>query len=161
MTRKQQFIEEMIVPNLPNDWTSRAYIEPFGGSFAVGNYLKNRRSDLSTIYNDIVVYDNDVEIKADCIFHTDYSKFLDSFNLKNCFFYIDPPYFGKEDWYFLKKDNKEFHIALFEKLKTLKASFLLSYEDCIFIRELYKDFKIITYEGSNKIFRHEILIKNF
>lgn len=156
--KRKQFIVEMIIPNIPKKWNKVVYIEPFGGTFAVGNVLIKYFRISSTIYNDIVKYD-DIVITADTILNTDYFKVMDAFNMNNdCFFYIDPPYYGKEDWYGMKKFDKNFHIDLFNKVESLKCPFLISYEDCEFIRTLYKDYEIIKYEGTNKIFRHEILI---
>lgn len=156
--KRHQFIEEMIVPNLPKDWKERVLVEPFGGSFAVGHYLKNL-SKITTIYNDIVKYD--ITIKADVIFNTDYYKVIESFNTNDCFFYIDPPYYGKEEWYNMEKNNTDFHVALFNSVRLLKCPFMISYEDCDFIRSLYKEYTFVEYNGDNKTFRHEILIKNF
>lgn len=55
--------------------------------------------------------------------------------------YLEPPYYGTERYY-----NAEFkeedHLRLNKALKGLKGKFLLSYNDCDFIRELYKDFTI-------------------
>ncbi|HEH5404622.1 DNA adenine methylase [Campylobacter coli] len=71
----------------------------------------------------------------------------------NDFFYCDPPYF-------LEGDSKMFrgiypmrnfpihhndfnHKLLAECLKNHKGKFILSYNDCEFIRETYRDFKIL------------------
>ncbi len=159
--KRMEFIESMILPNLPLDWKERVYIEPFGGSFAVGFYLKKVKSKLTTIYNDIVKYDIEISDRHNTSFNTDYRKILDSFNFPDCLFYLDPPYYGKEDWYGMTKNDRDFHIELFEKVKDLKCPFLISYEDCEFIRSLYKRFMIVKYQGENKTYRNEILIKNY
>lgn len=71
----------------------------------------------------------------------------------NDFFYLDPPYF-------LEGDSKMFrgiypqrnfpihhnnfpHDKLAELLKNHKGKFVLSYNDCQWVREAYKDFKLI------------------
>lgn len=57
------------------------------------------------------------------------------------FFYCDPPYFEAEQYYnvvFTKED----HIRLKETLSDITGRFLLSYNDCPFICELYKEFHI-------------------
>lgn len=65
------------------------------------------------------------------------------------YLYIDPPYFsnGKVGLY---KNHKDFnHQKLFEFLKLLNknnAKWVLSYDDCVEIREMYKDFNIIEKE---------------
>ena len=57
---------------------------------------------------------------------------------KRAFFYLDPPYFSKEQYY----NNGTFnHAELAELLKQSKARWILSYNNCPEICELYKDFK--------------------
>ncbi|RDU62068.1 restriction endonuclease [Helicobacter didelphidarum] len=108
------------------------------------------------------------------------------------FFYLDPPYF-------LEGDSKMFrgiypmrnfpihhngfnHELLRECLKNHKGKFILSYNDCAFVREAYRGFRILepkwqytmgqgeTRVGKNRIERgdkdnikqsHELLIMNF
>lgn len=52
-------------------------------------------------------------------------------------FYLDPPYFETEDYYedvgFTEKD----HVRLRDALMRIQGKFLLSYNDCPRIRELY------------------------
>lgn len=55
------------------------------------------------------------------------------------FFYIDPPYFLKHNWYGKERFN---HDLLFELLKDCKGKWMLSYNDSEYIANLYKDFKI-------------------
>lgn len=55
--------------------------------------------------------------------------------------YLDPPYYGTERYYdaeFPKDDHKRLHGVL----KHVKGKFILSYNDCEYIRELYKGFRI-------------------
>ncbi len=59
--------------------------------------------------------------------------------------YCDPPYYGTEFYY---KDNvfgEKEHIRLREKLNGY--NFVCSYNDCSFIRELYKDCEIVDLES--------------
>lgn len=67
------------------------------------------------------------------------------------FLFLDPPYYLGEDSKMFKGiyPNSNFaihhntfdHICLFELLKKHKAGFFMTYNDCPFIRELYKDYK--------------------
>lgn len=57
------------------------------------------------------------------------------------FFYLDSPYYGAEKYYQVQFSDNE-HIILHDKLKSLKGKFLLSYNNCEYIRDLYKDFHI-------------------
>lgn len=89
------------------------------------------------------------------------------YDREHTFFYLDPPYFGVEDYY----GDDLFSRADFERLaavlKSVKGKFMLSINDKPEIRELFKDFKIdiaeVTYSCSKgsrpKI--GELLIKNY
>lgn len=66
------------------------------------------------------------------------------------FFYLDPPYYGTEKYY-EAMFSKEQHYMLYEKLKNIKGYFMLSYNDCDFIRDLYKEFNIECFERLNSI----------
>jgi DNA adenine methylase len=70
----------------------------------------------------------------------DYEKLIRQYDRPVSFFYCDPPYFETEGYYknigedgFTKKD----HIRLRDILLHIEGKFLLSYNDCPFIRELY------------------------
>lgn len=59
----------------------------------------------------------------------------------DAFFYCDPPYYEAEDCYavgFPKKDHKRLHDALLN----CSGYVMVSYNDCEYIRELYKEFFI-------------------
>jgi len=60
---------------------------------------------------------------------------------KDTFFYLDPPYYNYEKVY-TSWFSKEQHLLLRDTLKNIQGKFLLSYNDCTEIRELYKDFNI-------------------
>ncbi|EOF7229865.1 DNA adenine methylase [Campylobacter upsaliensis] len=71
----------------------------------------------------------------------------------NDFFYCDPPYFLEGDSKMFKgiypmrnfpiHHNNFNHELLAICLKNHKGKFILSYNDCEFVREVYKDFKIL------------------
>ena len=72
-----------------------------------------------------------------------FEKLIKLYDKEDSFFYCDPPYFGTESYY--KNTGgfgKDKHILLKETLTNIKGKFLLSYNDTIFIKELYKDFHI-------------------
>jgi len=67
----------------------------------------------------------------------DFEKLIKQYDRPNTMFYLDPPYFETEDYYedvgFTEKD----HIRLRDTLLNIKGYFLLSYNDCPYIRDLY------------------------
>lgn len=71
----------------------------------------------------------------------DFEALICHYDRDNAFFYVDPPYFQTEGYYEVVF-NKEDHLRLRNTLKDIKGKFLLSYNDCEYIRELYKDFHI-------------------
>ena len=82
------------------------------------------------------------------------ASFEKSFELyPNDFFYLDPPYFLDGDSKMFKgiypqrnfpiHHNNFKHELLAELLSKHKGKFILSYNDCEFVRNAYKDFKIL------------------
>lgn len=70
----------------------------------------------------------------------DFEKLINQYDRPVSFFYCDPPYFETEGYYknvgeegFTEKD----HIRLRDALFKIEGKFLLSYNDCEFIRNLY------------------------
>ena len=83
-------------------------------------------------------------LKMVTIENMDFEKLILNYDRDDAFFYCDPPYVGTENCYKNKRIfNLDDHKRLYKSLKRLKGRFLLSYNDCGFIRELYKDFKIV------------------
>ncbi len=73
-----------------------------------------------------------------------FEKVLDSYDRKETFFYLDPPYYKTANYKTQGSGEfkKEDHENLFKKLSNINGKFLLSINDHKFIRELYKDFYI-------------------
>lgn len=97
----------------------------------------------------------------------DFERILKTYDKKDALFYLDPPYYEAEKYY-TKKFMPEDHIRLKDSLKRIKGKFLLSYNDCKYIRELYCDYTMIEVErshnliqGAKKPLYKELLIKNY
>lgn len=71
----------------------------------------------------------------------DFEKLIKIYDKKNTLFYLDPPYFGTEKYYQVQFSEDD-HIRLHNKLKDVKGKFILSYNDCDYIKDLYKNFTI-------------------
>lgn len=70
----------------------------------------------------------------------DFEKLIGQYDRPISFFYLDPPYFETEKYYknigeggFQEQD----HRRLRDKLMSIEGKFLLSYNDCEYIRDLY------------------------
>ena len=84
----------------------------------------------------------------------DFSLIFKKWDCEEALFYIDPPYKNVEDkFYHVNKENGFDHKDLFEKVKTLKGSYAISYYDSPFIRDMYKESDgFCFYE--NKVVKH-------
>ena len=101
-------------------------------------------------------------------FKVKHADFKDSMKKHDCYFYLDPPYFlsrARNKLYGDEGDMHEFfpHLSLFSELRK-RENWILSYNECEEIRELYRDYKIHkaawTY-GMNKSKKSsEIIITN-
>ena len=111
-------------------------------------------------------------LKGVTIENMSFSKLIPLYDKEDAFFYIDPPYVSTESYY---KNTGGFgikeHEQLAELLSKVKGKFLLSYNDSVIVRELYKGFNIrstkkIEYtlgknaHGKNKSVR-EVYITNY
>ena len=80
----------------------------------------------------------------------DFEKLIKQYDRPESFFYCDPPYYETEDYYedvgFTTKD----HERLANALCSIQGKFLLSYNDCPEIRELYSR-PGIAIEGTSRL----------
>ena len=98
----------------------------------------------------------------------DFEALLGQYDRPGAFFYLDPPYYMTERMY-KAAFTREDHVRLRDKLASLQGKWLLSYNDCPEIRELYKDYYIIEFERLNSIAQQfdagcqfkEVLIANY
>ena len=68
----------------------------------------------------------------------DFEKLIDQYDRPESLFYCDPPYFETEDYYEDVRFTKADHIRLAGRLSSIEGKYLLSYNDCPEIRELYE-----------------------
>ena len=83
-----------------------------------------------------------------------YEEAIRQYDRKKGLVYCDPPYYSTEKYYeaiFSLAD----HLRLNELFKELKGYGMLSYNDCEFIRELYKDFYIFRVERPDSLSQKE------
>ncbi|MDY0320434.1 MAG: DNA adenine methylase [Arcobacteraceae bacterium] len=111
-------------------------------------------------------------LKGVTIENMGFDKLIELYDKEDVFFYIDPPYVSTENYY---KNTGGFglqeHKKLASILSSIKGKFLLSYNDCKLVRELYKDFHIVTSKeieytlgknvhGKNKSVK-EVFVRNY
>lgn len=97
----------------------------------------------------------------------DFERIIKTYDRPDAFFYLDPPYYETEKYYqdrFMPED----HVRLKEALDRIKGKFLLSYNDCDYIRQLYRDYVIVEVDRTHNLVQSEskprykeLLIKNY
>lgn len=132
----------------------------FGARLVNPSYAPNNLSSVESIQARIIAISKRLQkTNIECL---DYSVLLERYNKPDTFFYLDPPYF--EHYY---KAGSFDHERLAGLLKESRARWILSYNSCPEICELYKDFKQKTFSRrcslNNKQARDfgELLVWNF
>ena len=80
----------------------------------------------------------------------DFEVLIKHYDRDNAFFYCDPPYYQADQYYEAVSADGFDHQGLAEALFSMKGKFLLSYNDCAFIRELYTRPGIVI-EGTTRL----------
>lgn len=132
---------------------------------AKGETFNKRATDLNAKIEDIKEVSE--RLRRVTIENLSYEKLIASYDSAATLFYLDPPYFCSRKSY-IYDFEKEDHDRLKGILEKIKGKFVLSYNDCEEIRELYKDYPIIMIErhsnlttGTSKSLYKELMIKNF
>ena len=98
----------------------------------------------------------------------DFETLIKHYDRPDSFFYADPPYFSSEDMYEVDFGWDD-HVRLRDTLKNIKGKFLLSYNDCEEIRELYDGFSVLDFSRTHAMVQRyeagkefkELLIGNY
>ena len=98
----------------------------------------------------------------------DFETLIKHYDRPDSFFYADPPYFSTEDMYEVGFGWDD-HVRLRDTLKNIKGKFLLSYNDCKEIRELYDGFSLLDFSRTHSMAQRyeagkefkELLIGNY
>lgn len=103
--------------------------------------------------------------------HMSFDSLIPRYDSSDTLFYCDPPYVSTERYYDTGDYvfGKEQHLQLFELLCSIKGKFVLSYNDCEFVRGLYRGLNIVEVERQNNLAGRygvdrryrELIIKNF
>ncbi len=106
-------------------------------------------------------------LKTTVIENKDFEGLIKTYDREKALFYLDPPYYEAEQYY--GNDFKEEdHVRLKHCLSNIKGKFILSYNDCDFIRQLYSEYNIIAVDRQHSLVTKagserykELIIKNF
>lgn len=99
----------------------------------------------------------------------DFEHLIKTYDRPKALFYLDPPYVNTEKYYTSCCFSEEDHRRLNKVLKAIKGRFILSYNDCDFIRNLYTDYNIVSVDRPNLLSANtknhtnfkEVIITNF
>lgn len=78
-------------------------------------------------------------LKTVIIENRDFEKLIRQYDAPGVFFYLDPPYYGTENFYDADFSRDD-HMRLREILGSIQGYFLLSYNNCGFISQLYAEY---------------------
>jgi len=92
------------------------------------------------------------------ILNLDYKDVINKYDSESTFFYLDPPYMGKEEFYINHNFSEKSHKELSNVLNKIKGKFLLSYYYFDGIEELYPGCK---FDYKKTIMGTEYLIMNY
>lgn len=135
-----------------------------------------RRSNLCVVTDDFDIFMKPIHerLKDTYIESLDFREIFKRYDFKEStkekrevFFFVDPPY--KETYGYEHEFSNEDHEELADILYKINGKFLLTINDDEYIKELYKDFNIITNEVMYKICkdikgigkRNELIITNY
>ena len=98
----------------------------------------------------------------------DFEALIRQYDRDNAFFYCDPPYYETEGHYEVVF-RKEDHMSLRDTLKACRGKWMVSYNDCDFIRELYDGYYITAVTRLNNLAQRyeggcefpEVIITNY
>ena len=92
------------------------------------------------------------------ITNDDYKSIIQNYDSKTTFFYLDPPYKGKESYYINHNFVDESHYELYQSIKNIDGKFALSYYHFPEMNEWYKNYRIT---NRKTLMGTEYLIMNY
>ncbi|QGA56145.1 DNA adenine methylase [Brucella sp. 2280] len=140
----------------------------FGGKVAGRSFGVNRdtgsRFNLTTLAP--LLQDVHERLASVVIENLDWQVFIDRYDRPETLFYLDPPYWGTEDYYGKELFSRDQYEIMAERLAGLSGRFILSINDVPEIRSIFSAFRIenvaLTYTaggGKGKPVR-EVIISN-
>lgn len=97
-------------------------------------------------------------LNINSICNMDYKDIITKYDSKETFFYLDPPYKGKESYYINHNFSDVSHYELAEVLNSIKGRFLLSYYNFDGLDNMYSNCE---FSHKKTIMGTEYLIKNY
>ena len=99
--------------------------------------------------------------------NVDFERLIKTYDRESALFYCDPPYYEAEKYY-PDRFQPEDHVRLRDTLSRIKGKFILSYNDCPEIRELYAGYDLLEVDRQDNLVMKinprrykELIIKNY
>lgn len=108
-----------------------------------GKSFASQPFDLRKLFSLIQALEN--RLANTVIENQDFETLIRHYDRPDAFFYLDPPYYETEDMYDVAFGWDD-HVRLRDTLGEIKGKFLLSYNDCPEIRELYKGYRMFSFK---------------
>lgn len=132
----------------------------------LGRFLDGRKRNVMLLNEDFS-YVLDLSCKVDCVGHPSGCN-------RSTFAFLDPPYYSAEDSGLYGRNGDKHrgfdHERLKECLDRCSYKWLMTYDDCEYIRELYRDYNISSLEfaygmrnagGGSDMVGKELIISNY
>ncbi len=166
MSREQFFDALQVTSGLTDIQRAAHFWVVIRESFGVNchSFRANGRDMIKAIE---LLQEASVRLNRVVIEHLDFEHLIKKYDRPRTLFYLDPPYYDAEKYYPDRFQVKD-HMLLKKILEHIKGRFLLSYNDCQEIRNLYNGFTIIETERTDNLSSQkssrkykELIIKNY
>lgn len=141
---RRRLMRKKIESELPSGYKKLNYLESTGTQYIDTDVIANQDTG-KRIYNvidELPIYKE--RLKDVIIENRDFENLIKTYDRPSAVFYIDPPYVDSEGYYNKKfvSFNKDDHMRLNSVLKAIKGRFILSYNACDFVCNMYNGFNI-------------------
>lgn len=161
------FFQQLKSPGLTELQRAAMYFYLIKNSFGcnVRNFA-TRKKDISSALEKLPKIQE--RLRGVVIENRDFEKILSQYDSERSLFFLDPPYYEAEDCY-KDKFTLEDHYRLKNALDKVEGKFILTYNDDLFIRQLYCDYYIrgisrnstLAAKSNNAEQYFELIITNF
>lgn len=97
-----------------------------------------------------IIWEASYRLSDTVIENKDFEALIRQYDRESAFIYCDPPYYMTEDHYAVEFPKQD-HVRLRDALAACRGKWMVSYNDCAYIRELYRDYHITAVTRINNL----------